>query len=109
MHEQIYKRLVNVAQAGGYITYSDIAPLAGLDMTLQADRTEIGRILGEISTFEHNQGRPLLSVIVIHRDNNMPGEGFFQLARDLNRYQGADDLLFFIQELQRVHQHWRQR
>ncbi|MEW5980543.1 MAG: hypothetical protein AB1898_32560 [Acidobacteriota bacterium] len=108
MHQQIYERLLGVARAGGYVTYTDIAPMAGLDMGNQADRNEIGRLLGEISTHEHNQGRPLLSVVVIHRDNNMPGQGFFELARDLNVYHGRDDLLFFIEELRRVHEYWRQ-
>ena len=107
MNEAIYNRLLEVARAGEYITYSDIAPLADLDMTLDADRHEIGRLLGEISTFEHQHGRPLLSAIVIHRDNNIPGHGFFVLARELNLYQGTDDLLFFIGEFNRVRDYWR--
>lgn len=106
MHEQIYRTLIDVARSGRYTTYAEIAPLAGLDMPLQADRTEIGRILGEISTFEHSQGRPLLSAVVIHSDNNMPGEGFFRLARQLNLHTGTDDLQFFIQELRKVHEYW---
>ncbi len=108
MHQQIYQRLSQVARLGQYVTYSDIAPLANLDIGIQADRNEIGRLLGEISLFEHNQGHPLLSAVVIHRDNNMPGQGFFQLARQLNLHRGTDDLLFFIEELRRVHNHWRQ-
>lgn len=107
MNEAIYHRLIEVARSGGYLTYSDIAPLAGLDMGSQADRTEIGRLLGEISTFEHVQGRPLLSAIVIHRDNNIPGPGFFVLARELNLHHGTDDFLFFIREFQRVQDYWQ--
>lgn len=106
MNEEIYQRLLSVARSQGLITYSDIAPLAGLDMGNAVDRNEIGRLLGDISTFEHQQGRPLLSAVVIHRDNNIPGEGFFTLARELGIYNENDDLLFFIQELRRVHDYW---
>ena len=108
MNEELHNRLVSVARSGGYATYSEIAPLLGLDMASPADRTEIGRLLGEVSVFEHQLGHPLLSVIVIHRDNNIPGPGFFQLAQDLGIYDGNDDLLFFVREFQRVRDYWRQ-
>jgi len=107
MHQAIYERLKSVARAGAYVTYTDIAPLAGLDMSNPDDRNKIGELLGEISIHEHQQGHPLLSVIVIHRENNIPGHGFFQLARELNLYSGRDDLLFFIQEFERVRHFWR--
>ncbi len=109
MNEEIYERLKVVARAGQVATYSEIAPLAGLDMADPDDRNQIGNLLGEISTFEHQHGHPLLSVVVIHRDNNIPGNGFFNLARDLNVYNGMDDFLFFIQELRRVHDFWHQQ
>jgi hypothetical protein len=71
-----------------------------------ADRDKIGRLLDEISKFEHENGHPLLSAVVIRHDKNGPGEGSFKLARKLNVYNGDDDYLFFIQELRRVHDHW---
>jgi hypothetical protein len=108
MNEELHRRLVSVARLGRYVIYSEIAPLLGLDMSSPADRTEIGRLLGEVSVFEHQLGHPLLSAIVIHRDNNIPGPGFFQLAQDLGIYDGNDDLLFFVHEFQRVRDYWRQ-
>lgn len=107
MNEILYEILKEVARHGRITYYADISPQFGLDMANQQDRNEIGALLGEISTYEKNQGRPLLSVVVIHRDNNVPGLGFFNLARELNVYNGADDVLFFIQELRRVHDYWQ--
>lgn len=107
MHQAIYERLVAVARAEDVTTYTDISPLAGLDMDNPDHRDKIGQLLGEISTFEHNHGRPLLSAVVIHRGNNIPGQGFFTLARELGLHTGTDDLVFFIRELRRVHDHWR--
>jgi hypothetical protein len=84
----------------------ELAPLAGLDMDLPADRVKLGDILGEISMFEHKNGRPLISVIVVHKENNMPGNEFFRLAKQLGIYGGGDDLGFFVRELRRVHEYW---
>jgi hypothetical protein len=106
MNNEIYQRLISVAKSQDFTTYKDIAPLAGLDMSLDKDRAEIGEILGEISTHEHRQGRPLLSVVVIHREDNICGPGFFKLAKELGLYRGGNDLKFFIEELRRVHDCW---
>lgn len=106
MHQGIYAELKRVAKEQRYTTYSDIAPLAKLDMEEPADRVEIGQLLDEISRFEHSQGRPMLSATVIHRDDNIPGQGFFKLARQLGLYRGGDEFMFFIDELKRVHAYW---
>src|SRR2546421_384136 len=106
MNEQVYEELKRVAKAGATTTYGDIAPLVGLDMGNPAHRNEIARVLGEISTFEYRAGRPLLSVVVIQRDKNIPGQGFFKLARQLGAYSGSDDFNYFVTELKKVHAHW---
>ena len=106
MHKEIYDKLKAVAKAGQVTHYSEVAPLAGLDMSLQEDRNRIATILDEISTFEHHKGHPLLSAVVIHKEDNMPGQGFFTLGRRLGLHKGEDNFLFFIQELRRVHDYW---
>jgi hypothetical protein len=109
IHQEIYERLKEVARNGDLITYSEIAPLAGLDMENQADRTRMGEILGEISTFEHQNGRPMLSSLVVLAGIGYPGEGYFNLARHLGLHHGKgefEDLDFFVQEVKRVHGYW---
>ena len=103
----VYEELKRVARAQGQVAYSEIAPLAQLDMESPADRNQLSDILGEISLFEHKNGRPLLSVVVLYRDDNMPGQGFFRLARELGVYAGKDDIAFFVRELKRVHAYWK--
>ena len=68
-----------------------MAVLRGLDV--RGDIAELGRRLDEISGHEHVNGRPLLSVVVVHRDGDqMPGEGFFRLARRLGvQREGVED------------------
>ena len=106
MNRRIYRRLISVARKRRVLRYNEIAPLAGLDMKKTADRNEIGRILGIISTFEHQHHRPLLSAVVIHSSDNIPGKGFFELAMNLNLYDGRGDFMFFHNELCKVHNYW---
>jgi len=106
MHEQIYEKLKEVAREGKVIYYSDIAPLAGLDMGSPSDRYEIGAILDDINRQERELGRPMLSAVVVHKDSLMPGQGFFTLARALGLFAGNDRDKFYIQELRKVHDYW---
>jgi hypothetical protein len=74
------------------------------------DRTHLASILGEIATYEHEQGRPLLPVVVVLKETGMPGQGFFSLARDLGLHTGTgsnDDMEFFVEEVKRVHKTWK--
>ena len=107
VHAAIYAELKRVARAGQTTTYAGIAPLARLDMGKAADRAEIGHLLGEISQYEHDHGRPMLSAVVILQEWNMPGQGFFTLARELGLHPRAEDIEFFSNELNRVHQAWK--
>jgi len=103
----IYERLRQVAKNHQTTTYGEIAPLGGLDMSLQRDRTEIGRILGEISKNEHEQGRPLLSAIVLRKGGESPGKGFFTLAQELGLMKPQQDKqAFWCQEVEKVFQTW---
>jgi len=113
MHQEIYERLQEVARRRNVVYYSEIAPLAGLDMSLECDRAEIGCLLGEISTCEHEHGRPLLSAVVVHKPDPQseeslgPGQGFFTLARELGLMAPDDDEDDFWQhELRRAYDHW---
>jgi hypothetical protein len=107
MQNAIYEQMKAIATAGSVTTYSEIAPLAALDMSNPDDRNKISEILDDISMFEHEQHHPLLSTVVIHKDNNMPGQGYFKMARRAGVYEGSDDFLFFINELRRVHDFWK--
>lgn len=106
MNEQIYEKLREVARAKTVTYYSDIAPLAGLDMNLPSDRNAIGKILDDINRRELEFGRPMLSAVVVHKEGLKPGQGFFTLARELGLFIGSDRDKFYIKELRRVHDYW---
>ncbi len=109
IHQAIYERLKEGARLGCTVTYGEIAPLANLNMELQVDRNKMSEILAEISTYEHENSRPMLSAIVVHKDSGYPGKGFYELARFLSLYQGHgefSDLDFFTREVKKVFSYW---
>ena len=94
--------LSDVARRENTISYSDLAKrihAISIDPHDYAMRT----FLGEISTEEHDRNRGMLSAVVVYKlGDQMPGPGFFDLARDLgNRFR--DETEFWIKELQRVY------
>jgi len=111
MHEVIHEKLKEAARAKPerLLYYSDIAPLSGLDMAFQEDRNKMAEILGDISTYEHDRGRPLLSAVVVHRgDPQLPGDGFFKLAMSLKLIRpGQDRAMFWAEELKKVYEYWQ--
>ena len=68
-----------------YISYQALTDLLdlGYNMSIEYDRARIGEDLGEVSTYEHNQGRPLLSALVLHKQTKYQGDGFFKLCEEL--------------------------
>jgi len=106
MNEIIYQELMKIARKKTVTYYSDIAPLAGLNMDLPEDRVRIGQLLDDINHDEHTNGRPLISAVVVHKGALRPGEGFFKMAKDWGIFKGNDSDTFYIQELRKVHDYW---
>lgn len=104
----LYDKLRDVARKRGTVYYSEIAPIVGIDMDSPHFGTHVGRLLDDINHAEVAAQRPLLSAVVIRKDANIPGAGFFTCARNLMLYAGNDDLAYWLEELRRVHDYWSQ-
>ena len=103
---KVYYKLIRTAQKRGTIYYGDVAKIMKLPTRGEYMSNETGWILGEISEWEHNEGRPLLSAVVIRKDIGMPGDGFFRLARQLGKFQGQGEQDFWHNELRDVYNMW---
>ena len=84
MNERVRTYLIDLArqrtdQTINYQRLSDNCNL-GLDMSNITDRNTMATILDEISTFEYNNDRPLLSALVIRLDDTREGDGFYKMA-----------------------------
>ena len=64
----------------------------------------LAEILDEISTESDATGKGMLSAVVVHKDDDdLPGPGFFALAKQLGR-DTSDKLAFHSAEVRRVHE-----
>lgn len=108
MNRDLFDELVRVARGGNTTTYGNISPLIGIhEIHGDADVAAISAELDAVSVHEHQQGQPLLSVLVVNQHTLRPGPGFFTMARRLGRFRRGDQDSFFIEELNAVHDFWR--
>lgn len=111
MDQALYEILIDLAQNDRLAAYSEVAPQIGLDMSIESDRDEIAERLGEIARYEHENGRPMLTSLVVHYgDDNNPGEGYFGIANTLGLYDGSRNpiakLTFWAGQVRDVYNHW---
>lgn len=104
----IYAELIQAARYRGQTTYQRIAQIGGLPMSGNAMSSATGQILGLIVDQEIAEGRPMLSAVCVGVSGK-PGEGFYALAKQLNRFQ--DDSkeareAFWLGELEAVYDAW---
>jgi len=106
---RIYEMLTEVAAARLTVAYSELAESIGLDMSNPDHRFQMGEMLDEVNREEHRAGRPMISAVVVHAQEGLPGAGFFECAPTLSMLTtGARqvELAFFVEELRRVHDYW---
>ena len=85
-------------------TYKQLAALIAPDVH---HRHELAHILGELVTKEHEEGRPLLSSVVIRADEKKPGIGFAGIARDLGiEIPDGEEVPFWLDQLLRTWGYW---
>lgn len=103
--DEIRHVLIEKARQRAMIPYSELVGRVK-SVNFNAFDQRLFAILGQISVLEHEAGRPLLSVLVVHKSGDMqPGEGFFELAQALGR-NTSDVLKTWIEEVQKVYQYW---
>ena len=106
----VYSELIRAAQYGGVTTYQAVAQIMNLPLRGSHMGSETGRVLGEISEDELNQGRPMLSAIAVGV-SGLPGQGFFAWAEEMGRLSpGAteeEQLRFWEEEKKAVYRAWK--
>ncbi|MDP3469596.1 MAG: hypothetical protein Q8S11_14750 [Daejeonella sp.] len=115
MNEIVRRKLIEVARKKGEqtITYQELSDQCNLGLLMRESeyaRAEIGRILGEISTFEHNNARPLLSSLVLSKGSAYEGDGFFKLCDELGFgpwKKLQNDIEFPFQQMRKCYDFWK--
>lgn len=112
MNYRVREFLIDLASKGKFIYYQPLSDSCGLGLDMQAsewDRAEIGRILGEVSTYEHENGRPLISAIVLSKGSLYEGDGFYKLAEKLGfgPWKYLRDENFAIEQMNACYEFWK--
>ena len=81
---KIYNELITAARYRGTLAYKQMAKMMGLPSSGSYMGSQLGTILGEISEDEINNGRPMLSAIVVGVSGE-PGKGFYGLAMEFGK------------------------
>ena len=103
--EEARQAMIAVARSKSVITYSDLVRKI-TSCILEPNGAPLAHMLGEISSEEDEEGRGLLTVVVVHKTGDMkPGPGFFRLARSRGR-NIVDEEQFWIKELRNVYGAW---
>lgn len=109
---KVYCKLINTARNKDTINYRKVATIMGLSPETPMGNywaNETGKILGEISKYEHAHDRPMLSAIVVKIDTKQPGPGFSGLARELGKLESSspdDEKSFWKHEIENVYKCW---
>lgn len=107
--QAVYERLVRAARARELVHYGELAKMLGIDMDNPHFGAQVGKVLGRISEDEVAAGRPMLSAIVVSKDDMLPGRGFYDLGKQLRQVRdGEDEVAFAVRQIRQVHGHWSQ-
>lgn len=104
---EIQEILIGIAQKRWKISCTEICRRAklNLDMAKSSDRGIIGNMLGCISHYEAQHGRPMLSAIVVSNNQSTPSRGFLITAKELGRDTKDKDKCW-CDEMNRVYDYW---
>lgn len=103
--EEARQSMIAVARSKNLIAYSDLVRKI-TSCILEPNGAHLAHMLGEISSEEDEEGRGLLTVVVVHKTGDLkPGPGFFRLARSRGRHI-VDEEQFWIEELHNVYDAW---
>ncbi len=103
MNKEIYQILVKTAKKGNIITYNELAALANFEVDNIQGYKKLGLELLEIDHKEYKTKRILLSAVVVRKNIEVPGNGFFSNAIRLGLNIGKNKVVFYVDELRKVY------
>jgi len=113
MIRDIRSKLIELARLKTPWSYSQLNDQLqlGLNFKNSYDRDLIGEWLGEVSFHEFNNGRPLLSSLIIHKSSDREqGDGFYKLCEQIYGTKWKDlksDKDFELNEMKECYSFWK--
>ena len=88
--KEAIRAIVTEGRNGLLITYSELTRHVR-SIHFEAHDFSFHHLLGMISIEDDAAGRGMLSALVVHKDDGLPGSGFFYLAKRMGRDVGDRD------------------
>lgn len=114
MNEKVRDYLITVArQKEKFVFYSEVVKDCGLniDLGFPPDHERFSNLLKDVSKFEFENGRPLITALVMYKDvrKNDHGRGFYKLANELGFGKAKDlqDSGFAVEEADKCRRFWQ--
>lgn len=116
MNKEIRKLLIERAIKDKPIYYSEIMKQLGLISGVNEDHKELSNVLADISRFENQHNRPLLSSIATYspettrqKNGETHGNGFYELAEELGKGKNAalKKRFYAIEQMAECREKWR--
>ncbi len=114
MNTQVRTYLIEVARTKGkFVTYADVVRDCNLGFNLATEygRLQLSNTLGEVSAYENEHQRPLISSLAIYSDTNKNdhGDGFYRLAESLGigKFKKLKDDLYAFEEAEECRKFWQ--
>jgi hypothetical protein len=109
--QAVHERLIQVAHEQGYVQYKEVADLAGIRITGGALSDALKHLLRDITLQDlaSDPLRPMICAVALGKDAVRPGNGFFELARELKRLHSAEPRVedaFWVRELKALYEYW---
>ena len=103
---------IRLAKAAGnkdeFVHYDEVADILGISRDRLDHSHKMNHALEEISTYEHDNRRPMLTAVVVRKNELTPGKGFFDLASRIGKLRpGQDRDEFYFRELANVRKYWK--
>lgn len=102
-HLEIARILVEQIKNEKMITYKELATIVGMSVENNSD---LYGYLGDLSYYSFENDMPLISVMVVRKDNGMPGEGFYGVYEEKRGIRLGKDkdkqMEVFVEEVKRV-------
>ena len=104
---EVRATLVERARHRALITYSELARnVTGVELPTEGWSGHLFWLLGQIAMDEAQAGRPLLSALVVRKQEGTPGLGFFQAAGNAGIGDGTESEALWVQEFIKAHRYY---
>jgi hypothetical protein len=111
MNHEVRLFLIEQSRKGRPIYYEDVAKVLKIDLSFPEQRQILSTTLGEISTFEFENNRPMISSMAIYKAKNDHGFGFYNLCEELGigKSTKLEKELYGFDQMEKCKKFWQNK